>query len=66
MANVYGIENAVIGEYEHKQSLHVIADDKKGNLIPKGVVSLDKVYDFYNYFQGSRNNKTHNSTMMYE
>ena len=66
MANVDVFKDAVIDEDEHEQSLQVVADDKKGNLIPKGVVSLEKLYELQNHFQGPRNNKTHSSTMMQE
>jgi len=66
MANTDVFKDAAIDEDEHEQSLQVGVDDKKGNLIPKGVVSLEKLYDLQNHFQGPRNNKIHSSTITHE
>jgi len=45
MANSDVFKDIGIDEDVHEQSLQVGANDKKGNLIPKGVVSLEKIYD---------------------
>ena len=59
-------KDATIDEDEHEQSLQSTIDDSKGNLIPKGVVSLKKLYDLQNRFSGPNNTKTHSSTLMHE
>lgn len=66
MANVDTFRDVAIDEDEHERSLQAGADIKKGHLIPKGVVSLEKLYGLQECFQGPRNNKTHNSTMMHK
>ena len=66
MANADTLKHAVIDEDEHEKYFQDGADNKKGHLIPKGVVSLEKLYDMQECFQGPRNNKTHNSTIMHE
>lgn len=66
MDNVDAFEDATVNEDEHEQSLQVAVDEKKGNLIPKGVVSLKRLYDLKNHFQQSKKRKTHSSTMMNE
>lgn len=45
MANSDVFKDAAIDEDEHEQYLPTGDDDKKGNLIPKGVVSLENLYD---------------------
>lgn len=64
MANYDVLEDATIDEDEHKQSMQATTNNKKGNLAPKGVVPLDKIYDLQNCFQGSSNIETDSSTMM--
>jgi len=66
MVNTNVFKGTMIDEDEDEKALQDGASDKKGNLIPKGVVSLERVYDLQNNFQGPRNIKTHNSTMMHE
>jgi len=58
--------NAAIDEDKHERSLQVGMEIKKGQLIPKGVVSFKKLYDLQELFQGPRNSKTHNSNVMNE
>ena len=48
MANVVVFKDVTIDEDKNEQSLQVADDDKKGNLIPKGVVSLENLYDLQN------------------
>jgi len=45
MVSVDVFKDASIDKNEYEQSLQVAAHDKKGNLIPKGLVSLEKLYD---------------------
>ena len=66
MANDDVFKDVAIDEDKHDPSLQTIANDKKCNLIPKGVVSLKMFYDLQNYFQGPRNRKTHSSTLTHE
>eukprot|EP00253_Pinus_taeda_P017659 PITA_17659 len=66
MANTDIFKDATIDEDEHKQSLQDVANVRKGNLIPKGVVLVVKLYDLHNSFQGLVNAKTHSSTLLHE
>ena len=59
-------KDAAIDEDEHKKALQDAANASKGNLIPKGVVSLESLYDLQNHFWGPVNVKTHNSTLFHE
>lgn len=56
MANTDTFKDAAIDKYEHEQSSQAGEDIKKGHLIPKGVVSLENLYDLQECFQGPRNN----------
>jgi len=38
----------------------------KGKIMPKGVMSLEKLYDLQNWFRGLANTKTHSSKLSYE
>lgn len=42
------------------------ADLRKGNPLPKGVVTLEKLFDLHNRFRGPPNTKTHSSTLLHE
>ena len=44
MANANMFKDAVIDEDEHEKALQDVANASKGNLIPKDVVSLEKLY----------------------
>lgn len=44
MANTDIYKDTMIDEDVHEQSLQDTTDDNKGNLIPKGVVSLKRIY----------------------
>lgn len=66
MANIDVFKDVVIDEDEHEQSLHDAASTRKGNLIPKCVVSLEKLSDLQNNFQGPLNVKTHSSMLSHE
>ena len=58
MENVDAFKDISVDEDEHEKSLQAAADDKKGNLLPKGVVSLKNIYELKNLFQVPRNIKT--------
>jgi len=45
MANVDVFKDTTIDEDEHEQSLQAAADHKEGNLITKGVVSIQNLYE---------------------
>ena len=66
MANADIFKDAAIDVDEHDLSLQAGANDMKGHIITKDVVSLEKLYDLQDQFQGPRNNKTHISTMRHE
>lgn len=66
MANGDVFKDATIDEDMHEQSLQDTPDENKGNPIPKGVVSLEKLYDLQNRFKGPKNTKNNSSTLMHE
>lgn len=66
MANGDVFKDVAIDDDEHEHSLQAEAGNRKGHLITKGVVTLEHIFDLQEHFQGSRNNKTHSSTMMHE
>jgi len=66
MASTNIFKDAIIDEDEHEQYLQDVIDERKGNLTPKVVVSLKKMYDLDNCFQGHVNAKTHNYTLLDE
>ena len=66
MANTDVFKDVAIDENEHECSLQVGSDGMKGHIIIKGVVSLEKIYDLQERFQGPRNSMTHSSTMRHE
>lgn len=66
MANTGALKYAAIDDDEHKGSLQVDDGNKKGHLIMKNVATLEKIYDLQECFQGTKNSKTHSSTMMHE
>jgi len=45
MANADSFKYATIYEDKHEKYLQAEAGSKKGRLIPKGVASLEKIYD---------------------
>lgn len=66
MANIDVFKDASINEDVNEQSIQDTTDDSKGNLIPKSVVSLKKLYDLLNHFKELRNTKTHSSTLIHK
>ena len=66
MENANIFKDATIDEEEHEKTLQDAANASKGNLIPKGVMSLEKLYNLQNRFQGPVNAKTHRSTLSHE
>lgn len=49
MDDINAFKDAAADEDEHGQPLQDPADGKKGNLIPKCVVSLNRLYDLQNH-----------------
>ena len=49
-----------------RKSLQDTAKESKEKIIPKGVVSLENLYDLHNCFKGPSNTKIHSSTLMHE
>lgn len=66
MANADVFKDVAIDEDEDERSLQAGVDGMKGHIITKGVVSLEKLYDLQEQFQGPRNNKTHSSNTRHE
>lgn len=50
MANTDVFKDATIDEAKHEKTLKDKTNARKGILIPKGVVSLEKLYDPQNHF----------------
>lgn len=65
-ANANVFKHASIDEDEHEKALQDAASASKGNLIPKAVVSLEKLYDLHNCFWGPVNDKIHSSTLSHD
>lgn len=51
MANTDVFKDANIGKDEKRKYLHDLAQESKGNLVTKGVVSLEKLYNLKNHFK---------------
>jgi len=66
MANAYFFKDVTIEEDEHANALQEASQETKGNTIPKGVVSLEKLYDLKNHFRGPMNTKTQSSVLSHE
>ena len=45
MANVDVLKYVSIEEDEHSQALQEVSNATKGNIMPKGVVAMEKLYD---------------------
>lgn len=50
MVNDDVFKDATIDDDKHKKALQDESSARKGNLIPKGVVSLEKLSNLYNHF----------------
>lgn len=69
ITNVLINNDAVIDHEEHEKPLQNCMESMeliKGNLVPRGVLTLDKHFDIYNIFRKLVNVKTNNSCMNYE
>lgn len=66
MVNFDVFKDATIDEDEHERELQDAARAEKENLILKGVVSLEKLYDLQNHFRGLVNPKNNNSMLSHE
>lgn len=66
MENADVFKDVTIDEDEHNKALREAVELSKGNIIPKGVVSLEKLYDLQNRFKGRVNTKPQNSKLSYE
>lgn len=66
MTNAELFKDTVIDEEEHERLLEEEAGSHKGNPLPKGVVTLEKLFDLQIRFKGPPNTKTHSSTLSYE
>lgn len=66
MASANVFKYAAIDEEDHEQTLQDETSASKGNLIPKGVVSLEILYDLQKCFREPMNSKTHISMFSHE
>jgi len=66
MVNVHVFKYATIEEDEHEHALQEKSQAPKGNTMPKGIVSLEKLYDLQNRFRGPKNTKTRSLELTYE
>lgn len=62
--NVDTLKNVTVNEGKHEEPLKTTAKGKKGSPIPKGGVSLNKLYGLHNSYQDPRNNRTNKTTTM--
>lgn len=56
-------KDTVIDEADHDQALQEEHDKHKENLMPKGIVSLEKLFDLQSCFRGPLNTKIQSSTL---
>lgn len=63
MVNADMFKYTMIDEDENEKALQDASSEITGNLIPKGEVSLEKLYDLHNRFEGPLNANTHSSTL---
>jgi len=66
LANTNIFKDATIEKEEHDKSLEAKDKLQEGNPMLKGVISLEKLYDFHNCFKGPTNTKTKSSTLMHK
>lgn len=63
MENDDVFKHTMIDEDEHEKAFQDAVSGSKGNLIPKGVISLEKLYDLQNHFWGPVNVKSNSSKL---
>lgn len=66
MENAHVFKDLAIDEVKHAKYLQFSSQESEGNPMPKGVVTLEKLYDLQNRFKGPFNTNTHNSTLSHE
>jgi len=66
MENADIFKDVAIDEDENDKALREAFEASKGNIIPKGLVSPEKLYDLQNCFRGPVNTKTQSSKLSYE
>ena len=64
LTNEENFKDFVIDYEEHQENLKN-KEVTKGNFIPKGVRSLEGMFDLHNKFKNPANVKTNNSSMQY-
>ena len=65
MLNTDMLKDTIIEEEDHDQALQKELGDHKENPIPKGIVSLENLFDLQNYFRGPPNMKVQSSTLVH-
>lgn len=63
MLNTEVFKDAAIDEVDHDQALQEEHDKRKENPMPKGIVSLEKLFDLQSRFCGPPNTKVQSSTL---
>ena len=66
MLNTEVFKDAVIEEADHDQTLQEEQEKCKENPMPKGIVSLEKLFDLQNRFRRPPNNKVQSSTLAHQ
>lgn len=59
-------KHAAIDKGKHHKVLQERANVWEGNPMPKGIVSLEKLFDLKNWFKGQPKTKTQSSTLLQE
>ena len=66
MLNTEVFKDVVIEEVDHNQSLQEAQGKRKENPMPKGIVSLEKLFDLHSRFHRPPNTKVQSSTLAHQ
>ena len=66
MLNTDVFKDVVIEEEDHDQALQKEQEEGKGNPMPKGIMSLENLFDLKNRFRGPPNTKVQSSTLAHQ
>ena len=66
MLNSEVFRDAIIEEDEHDQVLQETREERRENPMPKGIVSLEKLFDLQNRFRGTPNTKVQSSILAHQ
>ena len=65
LTNDESFKDSVIDDEEHQENIQN-GEMTKGNFMPKGVRTLERMFDLHNKFRNPANVKTNSSSMQYE